>query len=353
MPLPNIKNRVGNAVSGTPGTGPITLASAETSYQSFSTAYGANANVDITIEEGALWENCRDCTFDFAANTVTRGTLEDGSSGTSARVAFTSVAKVYVIESAARMTQQTANINSIDGLLCGYSAATTAAITAGYCWIEGVRYAQASATTLSLSSGNEIGGSSITADKLLFIYAYNNAGSIAYKWDLRSTTGDDPLLSEEWQYWYHPSNGVSYRLIGVMRTQAAVAELHTPDVRAIGKRGRVYVNKGILSVLTVNGTTEGSIALAAYVPKNATALICVLGGGVSTTPALIQAVFSLRTGAGTNGQAVAKGYAATAANTLLFGQNTIRCASTDSLYVTGSTADEYARVFYVGFEYEV
>lgn len=104
MPLPNIKNRVGNAVSGTPGTGTITLGSAESGYQSFSAAYGANANVDILIEEGTSWEIARDCTYTHSGTTLTRGTLESSSTGSA--VSFTSAAKVYVVSSAERINRQ-------------------------------------------------------------------------------------------------------------------------------------------------------------------------------------------------------------------------------------------------------
>lgn len=349
MPVPNLKNRVGMSVSGTPGTGPITLNAADAGYQSFAAAYGADANVDILIVESSAWEVARDCAYTHSGTTLSRGSLEASSTGSA--LSLTSAAKVYVTETATRMTQQTANINSIDGLLCGYSASTTAAITAGYCWIEGVRYYQASATTLSLSSGNEIGGSSIAADKLLYIYAYNNAGSIAYKWDLRNSTGDDPVWSEEWQYWYHPSNGVSYRLIGVMRTLAGSAVLDTPDCRVAGRRKRAYLNKTQSLVLDVTGTTESSLTLAGYVPKNGTKLICYLGTSSTIGGEFAQANFAVQTG--TPSQIVAKGWAGAGGSTILFGQNTIVCASTDSIYAAGSSSTNKARVFYIGFEYEV
>jgi len=111
MPLPNIKNRVGNAVSGTPGTGTITLSSAEAGYQSFATAYGANANVDILIEEGDAWEIARDCTYTHSGTTVTRGTLEASSTGSA--VSFTSAAKVYVIESAERVARPNLTLSTV------------------------------------------------------------------------------------------------------------------------------------------------------------------------------------------------------------------------------------------------
>ena len=92
------KNRVKMTVSGTPGTGTITLSAASSGYQSFATAYGANATVDILITEGTAWEVARDCTYTNSGTTVTRGTLEASSTGSA--VSFTSAAVVSVILSA-------------------------------------------------------------------------------------------------------------------------------------------------------------------------------------------------------------------------------------------------------------
>lgn len=101
MPLPSIKNRVGMSVSGTPGTGPITLNAADTGYQSFATAYGANANVDVLIIDGTAWEVARDCTYTHSGTTLSRGTLEESSTGSA--LSLTSAAKVYVTETAERV----------------------------------------------------------------------------------------------------------------------------------------------------------------------------------------------------------------------------------------------------------
>src|SRR5574343_1419541 len=92
------RNRVQMTVSGTPGTGTITLNAASSGYQSFATAYGGNATVDILIEEGAAWEVARDCTYTNSGTTVTRGTLEASSTGSA--VSFTSAAVVSVIATA-------------------------------------------------------------------------------------------------------------------------------------------------------------------------------------------------------------------------------------------------------------
>lgn len=92
------KNMVKMTVSGTPGTGTITLGSAASGSQSFATAYGANATVDVKISEGTDWEVCRDCTYTHIGTTVTRGTREESSTGSA--ISFTSAAVVEEVMTA-------------------------------------------------------------------------------------------------------------------------------------------------------------------------------------------------------------------------------------------------------------
>ncbi len=80
------------------GTGDITLNAASAGFRSFATAYGANATVDILITEGTAWEIARNCTYTHSGTTVSRGTLENSSTGSA--VAFTSAAVVSVIATA-------------------------------------------------------------------------------------------------------------------------------------------------------------------------------------------------------------------------------------------------------------
>ena len=94
------KNRVQMTVTGTPGTGTITLNAATSGYQSFGTAYSsADATVDILITEGTSWEVARNCAYTHSGTTVSRGTFEASSSGSA--VSFTSAAIVSVIATAA------------------------------------------------------------------------------------------------------------------------------------------------------------------------------------------------------------------------------------------------------------
>lgn len=92
------KNRVQMSVSGTPGTGTITLGSAASGYQSFSAAHGANATVDVLITDGTEWEVARACTYTHSGTTLSRGTLEASSTGSA--ISLTSAAVVSQIPTA-------------------------------------------------------------------------------------------------------------------------------------------------------------------------------------------------------------------------------------------------------------
>ena len=96
------KNRV-KMTSATTGTGTLTLGSASSGYQSFATAYGADATVDILITEGTAWEVARDCAYTNSGTTVSRGTLEASSTGSA--VSFGGTQVVSVIATAAKGTR--------------------------------------------------------------------------------------------------------------------------------------------------------------------------------------------------------------------------------------------------------
>lgn len=92
------KNFVRMSVSGTPGTGTITLGSAVSGYQSLAAAYGANTTVDVSITDGTAWEVARGCTYTHSGTTLTRGTLEESSTGSA--LSLTSAAVVTVTATA-------------------------------------------------------------------------------------------------------------------------------------------------------------------------------------------------------------------------------------------------------------
>lgn len=104
-------NRVKMSVSGTPGTGTITLGSASSGFQSFASAYGANATVDVVITDGTAWEVARNCTYTHSGTTLSRGTLEASSTGSA--LSLTSSAVVLVTETATRAQRDQIALSAI------------------------------------------------------------------------------------------------------------------------------------------------------------------------------------------------------------------------------------------------
>ncbi|AKU43561.1 hypothetical protein CPT_Seuss35 [Caulobacter phage Seuss] len=94
--MAGLLNRVKMGISGAPGNGAtITLASAETGFQSFATA-GAVVGMQYsyTIEEGqSLWESGFGT---YNGSTFVRDQVVAGSSGAGVRITITNAAKIFV-----------------------------------------------------------------------------------------------------------------------------------------------------------------------------------------------------------------------------------------------------------------
>lgn len=94
-------NRVKQAVTGTPGTGTITLGAAAAGFR----ALGASQNgltFSCLFLDGTAWEIATGCTYTHSGTTLTRGTREDSSTG--AAISLTSAATVSVIAAASSGT---------------------------------------------------------------------------------------------------------------------------------------------------------------------------------------------------------------------------------------------------------
>lgn len=199
MAVPNLKNRVGMSVSGTPGTGTITLGAAESGYQSFSAAYGANANVDILIEDGTAWEIARDCTYTHSGTTLTRGTLEASSTGSA--ISLSGSAKVYVIESAERIRRGEM------GYLEHASHDGTAAVTG----VVGTLHVF---TGLTADRDFTLPASAAVGDRIGVTFP---AGSDSYEILLKSATGDKinnvDCSSTEWSRLFIAGETVIFRCV--------------------------------------------------------------------------------------------------------------------------------------------
>lgn len=92
------RNRLVTAISNTPGTsGALTIAAAAPGYRTF-VAADDGLSFDVSIVDGTDWEIRTGCVYTHAGTSLSRGTLEDSSTG--AAIALTSAAVVTVTMSA-------------------------------------------------------------------------------------------------------------------------------------------------------------------------------------------------------------------------------------------------------------
>ena len=130
------KDRIYQAISGSPGTGTATLGAALDGFRTLATAYAANATVPgVVFVEGNTWEVDQDCAYDHAAGTLTRGTLVASSSGSRINFGASTVVATVPISSWANALDQrtinktsthdgTANVTGVVGTMHIFSALT-------------------------------------------------------------------------------------------------------------------------------------------------------------------------------------------------------------------------------------
>lgn len=108
MALSKLFNRAKMTVTGTPGTGTLTLNAAVTGYMSFATAGIADGDiVSYVIEDGAAWELGQG-TYTAAGTTLARTTVIASSAGGTTKISATSAAQVYLTVLAADFNQAAA-----------------------------------------------------------------------------------------------------------------------------------------------------------------------------------------------------------------------------------------------------
>lgn len=125
--MPTNKNRVQMTVSGTPGTGTITVSAASSGYQAFA-AGDDGKKFDCVFVDGTAWEVARECTYTHSGTTISRGTLEESSTGSA--ISLTSAAIVKVSPSAAR--GQTWDSAALATQVAGTDAATSMEVNTLY-----------------------------------------------------------------------------------------------------------------------------------------------------------------------------------------------------------------------------
>jgi len=319
MPTPSYKNRIGIA-SATTGTGTQTLGAAESGYQAFA-AGDDGKSFDVVIEDGSAWEVALECLYTHSGTTLTRGTLEASSTGSA--LSLTGSQKVYVTRSAFRELQSTmAARGHIEGGLLAYSSTTAITVSACDININGKLLETTGTTTLtSASTMKDLANSTVTigASKCYFIYAYDNAGTLEFRVQERTGSGNgaDPTWDADLDYWKSTGVGAIARRIGKFWTNASSQVI---KFICYGKgRYRTYTLQQYNAVVLVNVTyaaTATAITITPYVTPDDDEIIvhCIAKWNSSVAFAGV----ALFVDGGTNQMYFAKGYS-DSVNSIAFG----------------------------------
>lgn len=114
-------NRRYFTVSGTPGTGAITVSTAVAGAWKTMQSGDDGKLFDLTIIEGTAWEVARNCTYTHGTTSFSRGTFEESTTGS--RLSFTSAATVFCTESASTVNSLSLPISTVTGTSGAISAA--------------------------------------------------------------------------------------------------------------------------------------------------------------------------------------------------------------------------------------
>ena len=106
-------NRVYFTLSNTPGTsGNFACSAAVSGYRSFGAADNGKS-FDVFVTDGTAWEVRTDCVYTHSTATLTRGTLEESSTGSA--IDLTAAAKVGVTLTEGGRPQSSASRSSSTG----------------------------------------------------------------------------------------------------------------------------------------------------------------------------------------------------------------------------------------------
>ncbi len=225
------KNFVRMSVSGTPGTGTITLGSAVSGYQSLATAYGANATVDVSITDGTAWEVARDCTYTHSGTTLTRGTLEESSTGSA--LSLTSAAVVTVTATAEfGRRMESAALNHV----AGSDADTTMAV--GNLYVVDMSAWATANRTFTLPATAAVG------DRVGVMVS---AGSASYELLLTAASGDTLNAvagGTEWSRLFITGEVVIIRCVAANATWVVDVDGRIPQVGRMGLTANITTSTG-------------------------------------------------------------------------------------------------------------
>lgn len=232
------KDRIYQAVTGSPGTGAATLGTAFDGFRTMSAAYGANATVPgILFVEGNTWEVAKNCAYDHSAGTISRGTFVASSTGSAVNFGSSTVVSSVPIADWA---------TNLDNRVLGHSTHDGTADVTGVIGTLHVFTALTADRTFTLPSSANAG------DRVGVSFP---AGSASYEVLIKSASGDKinnvDCSSTEWSRLFVAGEVVVFRCIDSSTVDWVVEQ----DGR-IPTSCRIY-----LSADNSNTTTSGVIAL--------------------------------------------------------------------------------------------
>lgn len=194
------KDRIYQAVTGSPGTGAATLGTAFDGFRTMSAAYGANATVPgVLFVEGNTWEIAKNCAYDHSAGTISRGTFVASSTGSA--VSFGSSTVVSSVPIADWAT-------NLDNRVLGHSTHDGTADVTGVVGTLHVFTALTADRTFTLPSSASAG------DRVGVSFP---AGSASYEVLVKSASGDKinnvDCSSTEWSRLFVAGEVVIFRCI--------------------------------------------------------------------------------------------------------------------------------------------
>lgn len=169
--------------------------------------------------------------------------------------------------------------NQIEGWRMAFNSTTALDITLGRGAVNGKMFESTGTTTITSGSTMlDISGSTVTigASKAYFVFAYDNAGALAFRVEERDGTGDgaDPTLDSNHDYYKAASTGLAARRIGKFWTNGS-SQIIDFDVIVAGRRREVHLTaRAAVSVVSSGTSTSYSpVTTTPYITVDDEALL--------------------------------------------------------------------------------
>jgi len=202
------RNRLVTTISNTPGgAGALTISTAQSGYRTF-TAADDGLSFDVSIVDGTAWEIRTGCVYTHAGTSLSRGTLEDSSTGSA--ITLTSAAVVTDSLTAGLATNiETQLIGDIDGLEMVWVSATAVTINTGSAQIE------STGSLVRVTAAIAVTGLSLSSSTWYHVYLYSASGTPTV--EVSSTAPATPYFATA----RSKTGDTTRRYIGSLRTDAS------------------------------------------------------------------------------------------------------------------------------------